>query len=300
MIGFLRTGRQKNTASVRYFNADNQVLLDVCTSLYTMDLQIPKTRVQYAWRGGLPRTSNKPRLSIMKDKILMVVPSRSRSHKIPLLVQSYLDTQTGYADLCIALDDDDAFNYDMSDSRIIWEVNPRMRMIPTLNFIADKYLNEYKAIGFMGDDHLPRTKGWDAEFLHKINSNYGFAVCYGNDLLQGDKMATAGVLGSELIRTLGYMVIPTLTHLFADVFWCDLGKATDTLHYFPDIVIEHMHYINGKAQKDNAYAEVNSTEMWTRDHSAYDYYKSFNFNSDIKKILDAISRVQTISNQGLS
>jgi hypothetical protein len=38
----------------------------------------------------------------------------------------------------------------------------------TLNLLANKYCNEYEYVCFIGDDHRPRTDGWDLKLIESI------------------------------------------------------------------------------------------------------------------------------------
>ena len=205
--------------------------------------------------------------------ILLIVPTRDRNKKHYELYKSIKATTTD-VDVLFGLDEDNESVYERIEDPIVsYEVNPRMRMIPTLNFLATKYAAKYKYIAFMGDDHRPRTAGWDLAFAQTIEENGRWGICYGDDLNQHAEMCTAVFLSSYIVQTLGYMVPPGLIHLYADIFWKDLGEACNFLFYKPEIIIEHMHYTVGKSQPDDLYLEVNSNEMFRKDAEAYRLYK---------------------------
>jgi hypothetical protein len=192
-----------------------------------------------------------------------------------------LDTTSGLSDLMFALDEDDEMNYPRLDD-VLYEVNPRIRMCPTLNLVATKYAERYDALAFMGDDHKFNTVGWEEIFLKAIDENNGVGICYGNDLLQGQRLPTAVTLSSNIVRTLGYMVPPTLIHMYADNFWKELGERLKRLFYFGNIVIEHVHYSNNKSGADAQYHEVEG--FFSDDERAYNHYKSHQMGEDISKL----------------
>lgn len=235
----------------------------------------------------------------MKDKILIIVPTRSRGQKILEFIDSWNITSPTQADLLICLDEDDAHNYTLVESEgLMIDIGPRIRMIPTLNRAALKYMKDYKYIGFAGDDHRYRTPGWDKEFIESIQANGGVGIVYGNDLLQGKTLATEVVMSSNIIQTLGYMVPPGLIHLYADNFWMDLGKRCGCLEYLPEVVIEHCHFTNGKSGVDALYEEVNSHSMFEHDRQAYELYCSTQLENDVQKItgLQHVQRIANLSN----
>ena len=141
-------------------------------------------------------------------------------------------------------------------------------------------MNDYKYLSFMGDDHRPRTKGWDVFLTDPLKNKIG--VSYGNDLLQGKNIPTAVVLSSEIVRELGFMVPPVLRHFFFDNYWKDLGTGIDRLHYMDDVIIEHMHPLNNKSSGDETYGYAWS--QLDHDTPVYDEYRVMQLKQDIEKI----------------
>lgn len=226
----------------------------------------------------------------MKKEILIIVPSRSgnsvRYPNVDRFIQYWKLNSEGNSDLCIALDNDDDHQYPRRDG-VIYEVNPRVRMIPTLNQIAMKYKNQYKYIAFFGDDHIIRT-AWETKFIEYFIENNGIGIAYGNDLLQGEKLPTAVCLTSNIIDKLGYMVPTNLIHMYADNFWLDLGQELNIIKYFDEVIFEHLHPDNGKADRDSQYIESNS--VFGIDQQRYnEYINSNKFNEDVLKIKEIIS-----------
>jgi hypothetical protein len=222
-------------------------------------------------------------------KILIILPSRScgngREKNVQRFYENWLQTTEGESDLLVALDEDDEHFYPRIDG-VIYEVNPRMRMIPTLNHIALKYKDQYEMIAFFGDDHIIKSK-WETRFLNQNNFADGWAICYGNDLLQGHKLPTAVCLGSKYVQALGYMCPNFLIHLFADNFWLDLGVNLQKIEYYSDIIFEHYHPSAGKGNNDENYVESNS--FYDSDGAKYaEYMNDGRFSLDIKKVQNAM------------
>jgi len=220
----------------------------------------------------------------MKD-ILIIVPSRSgdseRYPNVDRFIENWKSNTEGFSDLCIALDDDDAHKYPVREG-VIYEINPRIRMIPTLNQIAMKYKDSYKYVAFFGDDHIIRTK-WESQFISYFESNNGIGIAYGNDLLQGAKLPTAVCLTSNIVDVLGFMVPECLLHMYADNFWLDLGNNLNIIKYFDNVTFEHVHPDNGKAERDSQYVDAASVAYI--DQQAYAVYRSGNdFPNDVNKV----------------
>ena len=123
------------------------------------------------------------------------------------------------------------------------------------------------AVAFMGDDHRPRTKGWDTDYLDALD-DLGTGMVYGDDLFQGEKLPTQIAMTVDIVRAVGWMAPPALRHLYVDSSWLALGKAADCIRYLPDVVVEHVHPAHPDGPKqawDEGYKRVNSQAMYRRD-----------------------------------
>lgn len=221
------------------------------------------------------------------EEMVVIVPTRGRPQSALRLIEAWRETAAS-AQLVFAIDDDDptAEQYleVVGSAQIV--TAPRLRMGPTLNYWARIFAERCYAVGFMGDDHVPRTEKWDALFMEELSTR-GAGIIYGNDLYAGDKIPTAVAMTSNIIRTLGFMCPPLQLHLFLDNFWKDLGNRLGCLVYRDDIVIEHLHPVAGKAATDGSYAESSAT--WAHDERMYQLYLERHMDIDVAKVEQALS-----------
>ncbi|MEU0881443.1 hypothetical protein ABZ345_22755 [Lentzea sp. NPDC005914] len=232
-------------------------------------------------------------------ELLMIVPSRARPHNIAALLDAWAETTTGDTELWIALDEDDP---SLDESRAVrstkdwgtlrpphWVVGPRRWLAGTLNAVSAQAVatGRYRAIGFIGDDHHPRTLGWDEHFTAALRE-LGSGFVYGNDLLQGERLPTGVAMTAYIIATLGYMAPSGLVHLYLDNCWLALGKRLDRIRYLPDVVLEHMHFLNKKAPDDDLYREVNSLERNRDDKLAFERWMADGFEADVQRLLKVL------------
>ncbi|MFJ6239565.1 hypothetical protein ACIQH0_36395 [Streptomyces griseus] len=228
----------------------------------------------------------------MADDLLVIIPTRGRPQAVPALVQAWDDTGAT-ADLLFAVDTDDpelsGYKAEAAklkgDSRFRFVFGKRLRLCGTLNQQAVKAAKRYRYLAFLGDDHRPRPAAmpWDARIRECLSGGPG--IVYGNDLLQGEAMATAVAMTSDIVATLGYMAPNVLTHLCLDLVWVDWGKGMGRITYLDDMVIEHLHPANGKAELDAGYEEVNSDAMVSADTAAYyDYRDNGGLDTDLAKL----------------
>jgi hypothetical protein len=212
----------------------------------------------------------------MKE-LLLIVPTRGRPEKAKNFY-NFFKKNSVISDICFGLDDDDYMHYEI-EKEAISSINKNMKVCPKLNKLASKFVDEYKYIGFSGDDVQINTYGWDQILLEPLKDQIG--ISYGNDYYQGENLPNTFIVNSEVIKELGWMVPPMLDHFYMDNFYKDLGSELGILHYFPDVNLEHHHYINGKADFDETY-KISAGKV--EDKDIYYKYKEYFFEKDLNKI----------------
>lgn len=220
-------------------------------------------------------------------RMLTIVPTRGRENNALRLLEA-INATADFTELVFAIDDDELETYKNLINMIDGINNlkvvsaKRMGMNGTLNHWASWFAPDYDYICFMGDDHLPKTAGWDTLLVNSIGENPGIA--YGNDLLQGQNLPTAVVISAGIVEAIGYMSPPELKHLFMDNFWLTIGERLNNANYLPEVIIEHLHYTNGKADHDERYAAVNTPEMHLHDEQIFKNYLATQITKDLELI----------------
>lgn len=206
--------------------------------------------------------------------LTVFVPTRGRPTSAMELQRNFAETCTGNTDLIFiaSVDDTHLQGYvDLKNDGLIKKLivvdSPRRGMADPLNLGFRAWVDDPRsfpsyAVGYMGDDHRPRTLGWDSEYLKALldlsgrssyRSSHGVGIVYGNDLLQGENLPTQVAMTSNIPLTLGRWVPFELAHLYTDTYWLELGKQLGKITYLPDVVVEHMHPGAGKARIDAGY-----------------------------------------------
>jgi hypothetical protein len=220
--------------------------------------------------------------------LVAIVPSRGRPQAAREMAATFQETCQAETRLVLAVDLDDPtvdeyLNLLQTGKVDVYLAPGPSTMVRTLNLAALRYAAESFAVAFLGDDHRPRTPGWDTAYVTALQE-LRTGIVYGNDLLQGEAIPTQVAMTSDIVRTLGHMAPPPLTHLYVDNYWRDLGKAADCIRYLPDVVIEHMHPFAQKAPMDDGYARVNDSLMYARDSVAYAAYVARQMTADAQKV----------------
>lgn len=215
----------------------------------------------------------------MKD-LLMVIPSRGRPHNIVRLWETMAATCKGDTTLLVGLDDDDPTRAAYPEGPQYVVRSGLRQVVAWINELAIPHVDEYKYIGHMGDDNVPRTDAWDVRIMESLEQT---PFAFGNDLYPREpgSLSCHVFARSEVIKALGYFGPPSIKHMYVDVVWMDWGNATG-ITYLDDVILEHMHYTAGKAPADESY--VTSTSLIPSDFIKYNEYCADRLASDVEKI----------------
>ena len=222
-------------------------------------------------------------------KSLALLPSRGRPKAAKELADNFAETAL-ITTLIYAVDEDDPtlpeYQELLGEEMVAVTPSSGVRgVVYPLNYWIRQYKNDYDYFAFMGDDHRPRTKGWDIVFAKVIDM--GADIVYGDDLFQGKNLCTAGMISSRIIKAFNGMAPDVLQHLYIDNFWMQVGYDLKTLYYCPEVIIEHLHYINGKAEKDELYTVINSEERYQIDGQKF---KGYVESDEYKKIIESLKK----------
>lgn len=223
----------------------------------------------------------------MRD-LLVITPSRGRPERLRDMLDACLDLSEAKTDIAVALDDDDAPSYALlktlysADGGVFWWAGERRTLAGWTNMLAVMYSNRYRAYASLGDDHIPKTQGWDRLLLEALDAIGGTGIAYGDDTIMNDRLPTAPVISADIVDTLGWMALPACRHMCIDLAWKDLGLAADCLAYRPDVTIEHMHWGVGKSPLDATYAEAEARHQEDRD--AYAVWQDKRMAADVAAV----------------
>lgn len=225
----------------------------------------------------------------MKKEIAIIIPTRERPHKIQNLHKIWfelLDTSIT-TDCIIVLDEDNQHTYPRLDGFIYHIVNgSNIRGVThPLNIVANRVCDDYEFIGFIGDDHIPRTKFWNKNVYDVLFKNTPLSMVYCNDLLQGKNLSTHIIMDSKFIKIMGFMGPTCFKHLFVDNFWMELGKTLENIHYLDNVVIEHLHYTTNKSPNDSLYSILNSRQYYLDGERTFkEYIESAEYSSVLRRL----------------
>lgn len=231
----------------------------------------------------------------MKRNLALIIPTRNRVSNALRLWDQIWATVHGSTfltdDIYFIVGEDDPSKWKYLAEVPSVEIFPDHGLVKALNWTATRLSQKYECLAFMGDDHFPKTEGWDEMYVNELYS-LGDGFVYGDDLLMGERIPTQIAMTSSIVETLGFFTPPGFTHLCCDLAWKDLGEGIDKITYMPEVVIEHLHPAAGKAEEDEGYKFVNSPEMVQRDEAEYFRWKSDDLPGQLEKLRGGLRSLQ--------
>lgn len=216
--------------------------------------------------------------------MVTVVPSRSRPHNIPPLLEAWHATTSPDMALVVRVDEDDPCLSDYLTVDPMVVIGPPLRFLaPTLTSVALTLVHNYDAVGFIGDDCRPRTHHWDRHLAAALDA-MGSGIVYPEDGIHHGGLPCHVWITSDIISTLGWFAPPKMRHLFIDNAWQEIGRAINRLKYVPEVLVEHLHPIAGKAEWDDLYRAVNAGDQYALGDRLFSEYLRDDFAGDVKKL----------------
>lgn len=212
--------------------------------------------------------------------LAIITPTRGRPDRFAELVEAVQKTRQTDVSIWVGLDEDDTAEYDTAVRRVADDtvglqvhVGRRRSLSAWTNDLARLALqapDPPRYLASLGDDHRPRTAGWDRLLIEAIESLGGApGWAYGNDLYQGANLCTSWVVSAEIVRALGWLMLPGCAHMYVDNATMAIGQAAGRIVYRPGVIVEHVHPVAGKTEWDESYRESNSTARYAADRDAF-------------------------------
>jgi len=225
-------------------------------------------------------------------KLLVIVPTRGRPKMLKKFIQSFEKTASRDTTVLFYLDDNDPElqRYRQHIKPYPYMIGKQKTITEIFNGIATESFPDMDYYMPCNDDFIFHTKNWDLKLMDVIKKNTGSGIAFGDDKIQGQNMCTTSVISGDIVRAVGYLQMPSLTHLCGDNVWYTIGRGINRLYYLPEVVIEHNHFMNEKVEKDKIYEYTNSQSMYDRDGAALKRWVKDSAKNDVSKIMKVLLR----------
>lgn len=221
------------------------------------------TRPQVGWQDALKGRQNAENWGLaqydgkfVRGLISILCPTRTRPSEWARMVKSCLETATGPVEVVGYLDSDDPAldQYDRADPRVRFVTGPRIMLTQCWNVAYAECQGEIVCQG--NDDVVFRTPGWDQMVREAFaNCPDKILLVHGSDEGQHfDKFGAHAFVHREWVERVGYFIPPYFSSDYGDAWINELANRLNRRQYVP-MVIEHLHFLFGKAEKDRTTLE---------------------------------------------
>lgn len=199
---------------------------------------------------------------------MWILASHNRPHNVRRFFKCYQRTR-GSTPGVVCIDDDDSrrLEYEALEYPAGWKllIYPRMSMVARVN----QAMADHPGLAWYGnidDDSVPLTPEWDQRLVDAAGTDR-IAHCFNG--IGNDQLVCQCVVGGDLARDIGWLLLPTTERLYGDNALTDIGRKRDCITYLPDVRVEQYHFTNGKAPMDATYEKPSAAA----DRKAYiDWY----------------------------
>jgi hypothetical protein len=224
----------------------------------------------------------------MQNKIAIVLPVRDgglgRHTRLSRCLKSYYEMTEGLSDIHLLHDEDECNTYhpiaEQYPQIINYCVPTGISLMQKINVHALDIASKYKYVGFIGDDIVFKTPFESTVIENLLAFDYG--MVYGNDLVWDGKLATHPFVTSNAITAVGFFGCPAVQHNYFDNYWQTIFGILNKTNYLPEIIMEHIHPIVDKEQRDDIYNDI--INKLDSDGIKFKVYMMAHLDDDLNKI----------------
>lgn len=237
---------------------------------------------------------------------MFILPSRNRPHRLAELMGAYRHTNAT-APVMVRIDDDDPakerYQNLLRTAPSDWtlHIGPRVKVTGVYVEVFKQHPN-LDWYGFLGDDLVPVTDGWDAKLIAAAGRD---GVSWPNDGVQAP-MCTHPVIGGDLVRCVGWLTPPGFMHWYSDTVWAAIATVTKRDAYLADVLCQHKNpMLDAKVDRalaDATYAErfCDPARNWQDvgpgpDNRAWQQWKHFDFEPICARVMEMLPREQKVA-----
>jgi hypothetical protein len=215
-------------------------------------------------------------------KIGLLIPSRERLNLKLTIINSIITSvdDINNVNLYLGIDDDDPTRdiaYKIADAI------PFVTIVPIHNdgkFIGlGRMWNELarncddEIFGYIGDDMIFKTRGWDTQILEEFNSEHlsddKIKAVYCRDGHSNGDLAVNAFIHRKYMDVVGYFVREEFLINWSDQWLHQMFEAFGRLKYRDDIYIHHNHWVHGDRQIDDVAKRMFRDDNDARSHAMW-------------------------------
>lgn len=214
------------------------------------------------------------------DKISLLLPTKHRSERFVIAVESFIGTAKKPEELEIVV------GIEIADRETILAFNQIKRKYENINwklmlfegdiFLIEKYnmlynIAEHNIIFGIADDNIMTTLSWDSEIRKMFDESKDKIICCViNDGIHSDNLYRHFAIHKKWCEAVGYYMNKNFKHYYIDNIITGTSRTLKRDYYMKHIVMDHKHPVFGTAAVDQTY--VNDYNLFNVDREAFEKY----------------------------
>jgi hypothetical protein len=221
-----------------------------------------------------------------------LIPSRGRPQRLTATIESINKTKVGEVEVLTYRDDDDPELDAYLLNHVPTILGPRINLPAAHNALEKLAKHYYCLLG--SDDIIFKTHGWDEKMKAAMPAD-GIGAVFTAD---GWKNAANHCLYTKKLSEITGVYPLEFEHFGMDTYFTDCMQAVGRFIYVGDVVIEHHHFRNGKAEQDATYRHPREGLANQRDTALLKRFRKTRMPEHIQKLKDYINAFAADSDQG--
>lgn len=149
------------------------------------------------------------------------------------------------------------------------------------NDLAKKSTGNILIMG--NDDQIYKTFGWDEILINKVITIEDDLYCiWFNDLFNFEKHCAFPVISRKWYNILGYFTPGIFPAGYNDTWIFDIAKKVNRAFYIDEIVADHIHFHNNRAEYDSTYRELRESKDGNMFELGREIYEKTKFKRNLE------------------
>lgn len=155
-----------------------------------------------------------------------------------------------------------------------------------MQYAFEKYPNE-PWYGWLADDLIPKTEGWDTKLVEALNDKTLIASA-SNNWHKPNRFQT-GIVSGDLAREVGFLHLPGTWGCYSDDFWERLGTELGIWKSFDDVVVETLNPRKGDYEWDAASEATYNETTFAKDGQIWEAFQEGPYQALRERIREKFS-----------
>lgn len=227
---------------------------------------------------------------------MWLLPTRNRPNSVKELIAS-MEAVNDVPTVAVMIDGPH-YDIDWPKHWHVYQSNEHLEIQKAINFLFEKHPDE-PTYGVLSDHSRVKSHGWSAGLeksagrIHVAMPNAGKEIFHKTT---GVRRMSCPCFGGDLIRAIGWILLPTTVHLYGDDVLEDICYGLDIVKYEPEIFVQDLSLRDGEVKFDDNHKRMWKGESYVEhDRQAYIAWKRKMFPSLMEQLREKLCLQSPVS-----